>query len=155
MVVDEGKAEAKRALPQKIHDPRTTAARDVESNKEFESLNEYVSPNPVSPETSPSEGSNSALERPPTTVIVLRSKRRGLLGIWTIIPEIESPQSDKNDIKWLITFIFAMAGAAAPLGSAIIFPALTELSENFYASKTLTNLAVAMHLSAMSIFPLW
>lgn len=32
--------------------------------------------------------------------------------------------------------------------------ALTELSEDFHASKTLTNLAVAMYLLAMSIFPL-
>ncbi|KAF5869561.1 putative mfs multidrug resistance protein [Botrytis fragariae] len=155
MVVDEEKAETSRALPQEIHAPRTTATRDVEPNKELESPNESTNPALVRPEISPSEGLNPALEHIPTPMVVPRSKRRGLLGLLTIIPEVENPQNYKNGTKWLITFIVAVAGAAAPLGSAIFFPALTELSEDFHASKTLTNLAVAMYLLAMSIFPLW
>ncbi|KAF7940719.1 uncharacterized protein EAE97_006905 [Botrytis byssoidea] len=88
-------------------------------------------------------------------MIVPLLKRRGLLELLTIIPEVEHPKAYKNGTKWFITFIVAVAGAAVPLGSAIFFPALTELSEDFHASKTLTNLAVAMYLLAMSIFPLW
>ncbi|ATZ49134.1 hypothetical protein BCIN_04g03200 [Botrytis cinerea B05.10] len=154
MMVDEEKAEDSQAIPREIHGLKPTATRGVESNKEFESLNESTSPALVRPEISPGEKLNLTLENPPTTTVP-RLNRRGLLGILTIIPEIENPQNYGNGAKWLITFIVAVAGAAAPLGSAIFFPALTELSEDFHTSKTLTNLAVAMYLLAMSIFPLW
>lgn len=120
MVVDEEMTEANRARPQEIHDPKTTATRDVELNKEFEPWNQSTSPAPVRPEIPPSEGS-PALEHTPTAMVVPRSKRRGLLGLMTIVPEVEHPQSYKNGTKWLITFIVAVAGAAAPLGSAIFF----------------------------------
>ncbi|KAF7896088.1 hypothetical protein EAF00_006103 [Botryotinia globosa] len=152
MVVDDKRAEANRALPQEIHDSKTTATRDIESNKEF---NQSTSPAPVRPETSPIEALSPAVEHLPQVMIVPLLKRQGLLGLLTIIPEVEHPQSYKNGTKWFITFIVAVAGAAAPLGSAKFFPALTELSEDFHASKTFTNLAVAMYLLAMSIFPLW
>jgi multidrug resistance protein len=37
----------------------------------------------------------------------------------------------------------------------VFIAALTELSKDFQTSKTLTNLAVAMYLLSMAIFPLW
>lgn len=120
MVVDEEKAGDSQAIPREIHGPKITATRDVESNKEFESLNESTSPALVRPEISPSEGLNFTLENPPTTTVP-GLNRRGLLGLLSIIPEIENPQNYGNGAKWLITFIVAVAGAAAPLGSAIFF----------------------------------
>lgn len=57
--------------------------------------------------------------------VIPRSKRRGLLGRFTIIPEVEQPYNYKNSIKWAITALVALAAAAAPVGSAIFYRALT------------------------------
>jgi hypothetical protein len=53
--------------------------------------------------------------------IVPRSKRRGLLGRFAIIPEVERPHEYGNGTKWAITAIVALAAAAAPVGSAIFY----------------------------------
>lgn len=49
----------------------------------------------------------------------------------------------------------AVAAAAAPLGSAIIMPALVNVTEDLHSTPTITNLNVAMYMLSMSIFPLW
>ncbi|KAF7905171.1 uncharacterized protein EAF01_005692 [Botrytis porri] len=103
MVADEEKVEANRAVTQETQDTRSTATQDVDSNKEFESLNESTSSNPVRQEIVLSEGFNTALEHAPTPMALQSLNYR----------------------------------------------------KTFHASKTLTNLAVAMYLLAMSIFPLW
>lgn len=53
--------------------------------------------------------------------IVPRSKRRGILGSLTITPEVENPYDYKKSTKWGLTFIVALATAAAPLGSTIFY----------------------------------
>lgn len=53
-------------------------------------------------------------------VAVPRSKRRGLLARFTLLPEVESPYAYRNGTKWFITFQVAMAAAAAPMGSSIL-----------------------------------
>lgn len=62
---------------------------------------------------------SSARARNPS--IVPRLKRRGLLATWTIIPEVERPLEYSNQVKWIITSFTAIAGAAAPMGSAIFY----------------------------------
>lgn len=57
--------------------------------------------------------------------IVPRSKRRGLLGRFTIIPEVERPIEYQRKQKWLITMFVALAAAAAPMGSAIFYRKLS------------------------------
>ena len=57
----------------------------------------------------------------PLPVKVPRSKRRGLLGRFTILAEVEEPKHYPNHTKWFITFVVAVTAAAAPLGSAIFF----------------------------------
>lgn len=54
-------------------------------------------------------------------VKVPRLSRRGLLGRFTILAEVEDPTLYPRRIKWFITFVVATAGMAAPLGSTIIF----------------------------------
>jgi hypothetical protein len=66
---------------------------------------------------------SSARSRPLS--IVPRAQRRGLLGRFTIIPEVERPYDYKNSVKWSITFCVALAAAAAPVGSAIFYRRLT------------------------------
>ena len=54
-------------------------------------------------------------------VTVARSKRRGLFARFCVVAEVTDPWDYKNSTKWFLTFIIAVAGAAAPVGSAIIF----------------------------------
>lgn len=55
--------------------------------------------------------------------IIQRSKRRGVLGRYGMIPEVARPIEYKRKTKWTITMIVALAAAAAPQGSAIFFRA--------------------------------
>lgn len=54
-------------------------------------------------------------------VTVQRSKRRGLFGHLTLLAEVENPKVYTRKKKWFITFIVAVAGAVAPMGSSIFF----------------------------------
>lgn len=74
------------------------------------------------------------LERPPVTrsksrssstrsrpiVLIPSAERRGLLGRFTIVAEVENPYFYSRRTKWFITFLVALAAAAAPMGSAIL-----------------------------------
>lgn len=53
--------------------------------------------------------------------VVPRSKRRGLFGSLTLVPEIANPPDYKSSTKWSLVFIVALATAAAPLGSTIMY----------------------------------
>ncbi|KAF7530454.1 hypothetical protein G7054_g9570 [Neopestalotiopsis clavispora] len=87
--------------------------------------------------------------------IVPRAKRRGLFGRLAVLPEVHRPYDYSRRTKWTITFIVAIAAAAAPMGSAIFYPALPDMSAEFDVSSTVVNLSVAFYMLAMSIFPLW
>jgi hypothetical protein len=60
-------------------------------------------------------------ETDPAPVKVPRSQRRGLFGRFIIFAEVEEPHHYPPRTKWFITFVIALAAAAAPLGSNIIF----------------------------------
>ncbi|KAI5795159.1 major facilitator superfamily domain-containing protein [Geopyxis carbonaria] len=107
--------------------------------------------------TTESAGGGGFLQRVVTnrSAIVPRGKRRGLLAGLSILPEVENPMEYKRPIKHLITAIVALAGASAPMASAIVFPALGEISQQLHSTPTLTNLSVAMYMIGMAIFPLW
>ncbi|ETS79674.1 hypothetical protein PFICI_09527 [Pestalotiopsis fici W106-1] len=87
--------------------------------------------------------------------VVPRARRRGLFARLAVLPEVHRPYDYSNKTKWTITFIVAIAAAAAPMGSAIFYPALPEMSAEFDVSSTVVNLSVAFYMLAMSIFPLW
>lgn len=53
-------------------------------------------------------------------VRVARSKRRGLFSRFALVAEVTEPFDYKDSTKWFVTFIVAVAAAAAPVGSAII-----------------------------------
>lgn len=52
---------------------------------------------------------------------VPRLKRRGLFGQMTLVAEVEDPKTYSRKMKWFITFIVAVAGATAPMGSSVFF----------------------------------
>lgn len=86
---------------------------------------------------------------------VPRSERRGLLARFCIIDEVTNAWDYSRKMKWTITAIVACAGAAAPMGSSIVLPALVDIAKTFNSTATVVNLSVAMYMLSMSIFPLW
>ncbi|PGG96215.1 hypothetical protein AJ80_09859 [Polytolypa hystricis UAMH7299] len=95
------------------------------------------------------------LDPHPPPVLVPRNERRGLFGRLTILAEVRQPKHYPRKSKWFITFIIAVAAAAAPMGSAIFFPSLSQVSKSMNTTPTVTNLSVALYMLSMSIFPLW
>ena len=83
------------------------------------------------------------------------AERRGLLARFSVIAEVVEPYHYTRQLKWTITFLVAVAGAAAPMGSSIVLPALTDISSTFDSSPTVVNMSVALYMLSMSIFPLW
>ena len=53
-------------------------------------------------------------------VIVPKHERRGWLARVSIVAEVYEPKHYENRTKWFITFIVAIAAAAAPMGSGIV-----------------------------------
>ncbi|KAL8720857.1 MAG: hypothetical protein Q9225_002336 [Loekoesia sp. 1 TL-2023] len=88
-------------------------------------------------------------------VKIPKSHRRGLLGRFTIVAEVEEPKDYPRPTKWYITFVVALAAVAAPMGSAIILPALEQISVDLDAEPSVTNIAVAFYMLAMAVGPLW
>ncbi|KAK8031475.1 MFS multidrug resistance [Apiospora arundinis] len=87
--------------------------------------------------------------------VVPRTRRRGLFAQLALVPEVNRPYDYSIRVKWTITIFVAIAAAAAPLGSAIFFPALPAITRDFEVSSTIVNLSVAFYMLSMSIFPLW
>lgn len=86
---------------------------------------------------------------------VPRNERRGLLARFTIIAEVTNPFDYPRKTKWLLTLVIATAGAAAPMASSIVLPALVDIAKYFDSSATVVNLSVALYMLSMAIFPLW
>ncbi|OOQ87176.1 putative MFS multidrug resistance transporter [Penicillium brasilianum] len=88
-------------------------------------------------------------------VKVPRLKRRGLFGQMTLVAEVEDPKTYPRKMKWFITFIVAVAGATAPMGSSVFFPSLSQVARELHTTATIANLSIALYMLSMSIFPLW
>ncbi|CAF9915250.1 MAG: hypothetical protein HETSPECPRED_002341 [Heterodermia speciosa] len=91
----------------------------------------------------------------PSAVKIPRSKRQGLFARFCLLAEVEEPKHYPRRTKWFITFIIALAAAAAPLGSSIILPSLSDIAVDLDTTPTVTNLSIALYMLSMSIFPLW
>ncbi|ODQ63320.1 MFS general substrate transporter [Nadsonia fulvescens var. elongata DSM 6958] len=88
-------------------------------------------------------------------VTIPRSRRRGLLGPITLLPEVDDPYLYSNKMKNTIIFIIAFASMIGPMGTSIILPAMTDIAIGLQTSRILTNVAFGIYLLAMGIFPLW
>jgi hypothetical protein len=95
------------------------------STHTLKSVASLSSPSTVIADNEDVEHRGSALDRAVTprrdAVEVPRSQRRGLLGRFTLVAEVQDPYDYSNKLKWFITFIVAFAAAAAPMGSSIFF----------------------------------
>jgi hypothetical protein len=95
------------------------------STHTLESVASSSNPSTVIADNEDVEHRGSALDRVVTprrdAIKVPRSQRRGLLGRFTLVAEVQDPYDYSNRLKWFITFIVAFAAAAAPMGSSIFF----------------------------------
>ncbi|KAF8453730.1 major facilitator superfamily domain-containing protein [Kalaharituber pfeilii] len=91
------------------------------------------------------------------TAIIPRKYRRGFLGTskLVLIPEIQNPYEYTRGVKHMITALVGLAAAAAPIGSSVLFPALSLISKDFNVSPAVANLTVAMFMGSMGLFPLY
>jgi hypothetical protein len=133
MVLDPEKADLEAGSQQDIDgpvsNPNVSTTKDNESSKREEtdedsvhsrsSLGAIEAIPEETEEPQRSKSKSSTVGSRPLSVIP-RSKRRGLLARFTIIPEVEQPYEYKRSTKWLITLQIALAAAAAPMGSAIL-----------------------------------
>ncbi|SMY18873.1 unnamed protein product [Zymoseptoria tritici ST99CH_1A5] len=107
------------------------------------------------PHRTRSRAQSSTRSTRPQPTIVPRSSRRGLFARFCLINEITNAFDYSRRMKWTITFIVAVAGSAAPMGSSIVLPALVDIARDFNSTATVVNLSVAFYMLSMSIFPLW
>ncbi|KAJ6014552.1 hypothetical protein N7540_009143 [Penicillium herquei] len=146
------------------HEAKCTTSHDVESEIHGSDSHSHVRSRSSSitneeneknndPEAARSLSRQSIELGPP--VVVPRLKRRGLLGQITLISEVENPRTYSRHMKWFITFIVALAGVVAPMGSAIFLPSLSQVAKDLHTSSTLANLSISLYMLSMSIFPLW
>ena len=84
----------------------------------------------IEPESQTEKDTSRKEEDLPQIEIVPRHLRRGLLSRFAIVPETPKPTLYPNKTKWIITFVVALAAAAAPMGSASIMPTLTSSKSN-------------------------
>ena len=109
----------------------------------------------ATPHRSRSRAQSSTRSLQKEAVVVPRGERRGLFARLAVLAEVTEPHDYSNKKKWMITFVVAVAAAAAPMGSSIILPALGDITIEFNSTPTIVNLSVAMYMLSMSIFPLW
>lgn len=86
---------------------------------------------------------------------VPKKERRGWFATFSFTPEVTNPYDYHDRTKWFVTFIVSISGAAAPIGSSIIFPTLEQVTKEMNTTPTVTNLTVALYMLSMGIFPLW
>jgi hypothetical protein len=112
-----------------VEHPRVSTVRDDDTKKHdtgegsihSQSSSDTIEPAPLEEQSPQRSKSRSSSVRSRPLSIIPRSKRRGLLARLTVVPEVERPYEYKRSTKWLITFLVALAAAAAPMGSSIFF----------------------------------
>ncbi|KAI6456043.1 hypothetical protein MCOR17_008420 [Pyricularia oryzae] len=121
-----------------------------------EEVGEGSDAEPQTSATAPRAASRASSARSRALSVVPTSRRRGLFARFAVfVPEVYRPFDYSNKTKWTITFIVALAASAAPMGSGILYPVLTDVSVDLKTSPTIVNLTVAVYALAMAIFPIW
>ncbi|KAI1303469.1 major facilitator superfamily domain-containing protein [Xylaria venustula] len=149
---------------------RRRSSSENTTTTEKDSIDEPISPTPASPspvhkDISDEKGEDggpvgqvrSAVSstRPRIATPVPKERRRGLLPWLSLVPEVENPYCYGNGVKWVLTLFVALSASVAPMGSAILYPSLDQISAELHVSATVVNLSVALYLVSMSVFPLW
>ncbi|TLS29899.1 hypothetical protein PpBr36_03154 [Pyricularia pennisetigena] len=121
-----------------------------------EEVGEGSDAEPQTSATAPRAASRASSARSRALSVVPTSRRRGLFSRFAVfVPEVYRPFDYSAKTKWTITFIVALAGSAAPMGSGILYPVLSDVAVDLKTSPTIANLTVAVYALAMAIFPIW
>ncbi|KAL4921659.1 major facilitator superfamily domain-containing protein [Aspergillus aurantiobrunneus] len=141
--------------PEPPHDRTTPDERPVSEDDDLHSISQGSdhAPTVQGKDAEDRVAPNPHAEEPPR--VVPRLRRRGLFGQITLLEEVENPKAYQRNKKWFITFVVAVAGSVAPMGSSIFFPALSQVADELNSTTTITNLTIALYMLSMSIFPLW
>lgn len=109
----------------------------------------------------------------PEMEIIPRSERRGLMGRFSLIPEVVRPRTYKNQTKWLMTLIVSFAAITSSTGSSIFYrkyppynthpdinidhvtAALSEVAHDLHTTPTVANLSLAFYMLSMAFTPMW
>lgn len=146
-----GNTEDVLKVPHRSHSQGSQSSDDTEHPFE----GSHIRPTRSRAISSRSRAQSSARSVQREAVVVPRSERRGILARLSVVAEVTEPFDYSRRLKWTITAVVATAGAAAPMGSSIVLPALTDIARDFNSSGEIVNLSVAMFMLAMGIFPLW
>lgn len=92
---------------------------DIESTHSRDSIDTIATIEEGEGGEEPQKFKSNASSIPGPLIVVPKEKRRGLLGRFTLIPEVENPQLYERKTKWILTLFVALAAAGGPLGSAI------------------------------------
>lgn len=95
------------------------AINNLKFNRDFET-SATESP-PTQPIKSAETVEPTASTIRPEIVVVPRLERRGLLGRFSVIPEITNPREYGNGTKWAMTVIVSFAAITSSTGSSIFF----------------------------------
>lgn len=132
------------------------ASRDSDTSSDSERTpSERWHDHQLPPHRDRSRAQSSARSVRRDPVKVPRRERRGLLGRFTVIAEVTNPYDYSRKTKWMLTFVIAVAGAAAPMASSIVLPALVDIARYFDSTAAVVNLSISLYMLSMSIFPLW
>lgn len=99
-------ADTKSEIGHDVHSQSGTSTRDGEGD--IDDIENAMSLQRQSTELGPA-------------IKVSRLKRRGLFGQLAWVAEVENPKTYPRRTKWFITFVVALAGSTAPMGSSIFF----------------------------------
>ncbi|RJE25040.1 Major Facilitator Superfamily [Aspergillus sclerotialis] len=80
---------------------------------------------------------------------------RGFLSSLVLIKSSPNPKELNIRTKWFLTWVVSLGSLAAPLSSGILYPVLTDISNDLHTSATVVNLSVAFSTLAVAICPLY
>ncbi|PVH16272.1 uncharacterized protein CXQ87_004144 [Candidozyma duobushaemuli] len=83
------------------------------------------------------------------------SARRGLLARLSVIPELDDARNYTPNIKFVIVIIVAFAGISGPMGTSIILPAVSDVSQDLDTTSSIVNVSVGIYLISLGVFPIW
>ena len=101
-----------------LHDEKVKAT-GIEGDSTHSRSSDDIQPTPLHQDPLEKSKSKTPSTKSHALSVVPRSKRRGLLGRFTLVPEVGNPVEYDRSVKWFITTLIALAAAAAPTGSAV------------------------------------
>ncbi|GMM32097.1 Qdr3 protein [Martiniozyma asiatica (nom. inval.)] len=91
----------------------------------------------------------------PTSKLVPKDKRRGILPNICLIPEYKDARELPNRLRFLIVFIIGFCAMIGPMGTSILLPASNNAIEELNTTITILNVAIGVYLITLGILPLW